>query len=470
MKTILHETMRPKPATWRACALLIAMAGSIQHAHGAVTVSELPPEKAFVVNGVSFGINAYTALAGAIRQQSPDANEAKVLTGLVENHLLATAFAQSRHPVQSVAMARLLEQMFPHSHLSQQNKLWQEYGMLLGQLYPVEVTAAVEQRCIHSEAIDSAALKKMLGSESSDPGKIADTTVTVAKKRDATAIVVANIHCADSETTQVTLGSVLESADEASALQLWRGETATLTRLVGSIARIRLHEGLLLKQKRLLALDLQTLWQVAKDKQTRIDYEAEAGVKFDLHHSPENVKKLMQGVTEKEIDDYYDQHKLDYQQILRVTARHITVATQSEADRVVAEIKQGLPFDEAVRKYSLAEDKNTNPPGSLGVINRTDKTLPFVKKLALILPAGEVSNPFRMLDGKTYEILWVDTREAEVLPKTDPSVRSEIRREVAGIKARNEFADSTKMAWSKATIILNQRHFNAPWVASWPMP
>lgn len=433
-----------------------------------VKLESLDAGRAFVVNGVTFGAIAYDALAGAIRQRTPEATDANILQGVVENHLLASHFARSKHPVQSIAMARLLEQMFPHSHLNQQNKLWQEYGMLVGQLFPVEVTPALEKRCIHYEKIDSQQLKMLLGSDGSDPTKIVDTTVSNVKKRDAASIRIATIECKDSATMQVTLDKVLESSDEASALQLWRGEVATLQRLSGVVARIRLHEGMLLQQKRLTPLDLKTLWQVAQDKQTRSDYEAEAGVKFDLHHSPEAVRALMETVTDAEIDAYFEAHKNDYQQIGTVTARHITVATQEEADRIVAEIRAGLPFEEAVRKYSLADDKNAQPPGSLGLIERSDKNLPFVKKLALILPAGEVSNPFRMLDGKSYEILWVDKRVAEHLPKTDPSVRSDIRREVAGRKAREQFAQTLQQQWEKASIILNQSKFTAPWVKQWP--
>lgn len=434
-----------------------------------VKIEPLEDDRAFVVNGVAFGAIAYDALVGAIRQRTPEATDANILQGVVENHLLATHFGRSKHPVQSIAMARLLEQMFPHSHLNQQNKLWQEYGMLVGQLFPVDVTPALEKRCIHYENIDAQQLKVMLGSDGSDPGKIVDTTVSNVKRRDAATIRVANIDCADSATMQVTLDKVLESSDEASALQLWRGEVATLQRLSGVVARIRLHEGMLLQQKRLTPLDLKTLWQVAQDKQTRSDYEAEAGVKFDLHHSPEAVRALVETVTEAEIDAYFEQHKDDYQQIGTVNARHITVATQDEADRIVAEIRAGLSFEDAVRKYSLADDKNAQPPGSLGLIKRTDKNLPFVKKLALILPAGEVSNPFRMLDGKSYEILWVDKRVAEHLPKTDPSVRSDIRREVAGRKAREQFAQNLQQQWDKASILLNAKKFNAPWVKQWPV-
>lgn len=437
-------------------------------AHAAVKLEPLDKEKAFVVNGVAFGAVAYDALAGAIRQRSPEASDANILQGIVENHLLASQFARIKHPVQSIAMARLLEQMFPHSHLNQQDKLWQEYGMLIGQLFPVEVTPAIEQSCLHFEKIDSQQLKAMLGAENNDTTKIVDTTVSTAKRRDASAIRIATIECPESVTTQVTLDKVLESSDEASALQLWRGEVPTLQRLSASIARIRLHEGLLLNQQRLTALDLKTLWQIAQDKKTRADYEAEAGVKFDLHHSPETIKVLMQSVTDAEIDAYFDSHKEDYQQIGRVKARHITVATQEEADRIAAEIRKGLSFEDAVRKYSLADDKNQQPPGTLGVIERTDKNLPFVKKLALILPAGEVSNAFRMPDGKSYEILWVDHREAEHLPKTDESVRSDIRREIGGIKAREQFAKTVRQQWESATIQLNQDRFKADWVKQWP--
>lgn len=452
---------------WVWVAVMI-MAGGIVPAQADVKLGDLGSDTAFVVNDLAFGTVAYDALANTIRQHSPMASDAGILQGVIENHLLAQHFARIKHPVKSIAMARLLEQMFPHSHLNQQDKLWQEYGMLIGQLFPVAVTPAQEQACLHFETIDSVQLKRMLGSENSDSAKIVDTTVSTAKRLDAAAIRIASISCADSEPMTVNLANVLESSDEASALQLWRGELPALTRLSSSVARIRLHEGLLLKQKRLTALDLKTLWTMAQDKQTRTDFEAEAGVKFDLHHSPQIVKSLMHTVTDADIDAYYDAHQQDYQQIGHVKARHITVATQADADRIVAEIRKGLPFNDAVAQYSLAEDKQSNPSGNLGVIRRTDKDLPFVKKLALILPAGEVSNPFRMPDGKSYEILWVDERVAEHLPKTDESVRSEIRREVAGVKAREQFSNTVKQVWQDADITLNKARFNAAWVKQWP--
>ena len=57
----------------------------------------------------------------------------------------------------------------------------------------------------------------------------------------------------------------MDAADEASALQLWRGEPDTLGKAVSvTLARIRLHEGFALqKAKRLSELDLATLWLVA---------------------------------------------------------------------------------------------------------------------------------------------------------------------------------------------------------------
>lgn len=445
-----------KAFPWLLASALSLLAGLGTYAHAAVKVAALPDDQAFVVNGTRFGAKTYAALVAAIKQHSPKATDASVLKGLVENHLLADQFVQHADGHDT------------HAHLNQKDKLWQEYAMLIGQLYPVEMTAAIEGRCLHVDAISVEALKALLGTTRRSVTTIADTSLSPDSREAISTKVLAKIACDESESLEVTLGEVLASADEASALQVWRGEMATLARLTGVLARIRLHEGLLLRQKRISPLDLQSLWQAAQDKQARVDYEAEAGVNFEMHHSPEIVNELMAGVTDAEINAYFARHKNDYQQIGRVNARHITVATQEEADRVVAEIRNGLPFDQAVQKYSLAADKNAEPAGSLGIIERTDKNLPFVKKLALILPANEVSNPFRMLDGKSYEIYWVDRREAEHLPATDESVRSDIRREIAGEKARKQFRETLAALWKAADITLNQRIFDALWVATWP--
>lgn len=437
-------------------------------AHADVRLAPLPEGTAFVVNGLPFGEKAFSALTSGIRQHSPEASDSKILKGVVENRLLAEAYAQGQHPSQSAAMSKMLEKMFPHSHLTQKDRLWQEYAMLIDNVFPLPVSDALKKRCIALENISAEALMAMLGAEAGNTKKIVDPTVTPGKKREASEVVLGKVHCEESVDRQVALDQVLESADEASALQLWRGEVATLNILLSKLSDLKLREGMLLQQKTLTTLDLQTLWQTVGDKQTRVDFESEAGVSFDLHHSPETIQRLKSAVTEREIDQYYDQHASDYQQVSKVNARHITVATQTVADQVVAEIRGGLDFGEAVKKYSLAGDRVAKNPGALTEIDRRDKTLPFMKKLALILPAGEVSNPFRMPDGKSYEIYWVDAREAEYLPKSDESVRSDIRREIAGQKAKVVFSDTLSKVWKNAEVVLDAGYFNKPWTEKWP--
>lgn len=458
---MLRETKKviSKSSAKRLNVLMWAFAIASGSLHAAVKQTELPTEQAFVVNGQPFGTKAYAALSDAIRQHSPEATEANVLKGIVENHLLATQ-ASTLAPSDGS----------DHEHHSFTDKVWQEYGMLLGQLFPVQVDAAQEHRCISLSPATPTELKAWLGTGNIDPGKLVDSHLSEEKIKSLSSHVVARVRCDEIAERQVTLDKIMDAADEASALQLWRGEPDTLGRLSVTLARIRLHEGLLLQQKRLSELDLATLWLVAADKQARMDVEAEAGVNFEMHHSPEAIRALTKTVTDPEIDAYYDKHAEDYQQIGSVKARHLTVAKQEQADHIVDEIRKGLPFDEAVRKYSIADDKNSFPPGDLGKIERTDKSLSFLKKLTLILPARQVSSSFRMPDGKTFEILWVDERVAEHLPKTDESVRSDIRREIAAQKARTNFAEALKTVWTGADISLNKTLFNAPWVSTWPVP
>lgn len=110
-------------------------------------------------------------------------------------------------------------------------------------------------------------------------------------------------------------------------------------------------------------------------------------------------------------------------------AAHIRLADQASADKVYAELRSGLAFDEAVRRYSLADDRDRDPPGDLGLIRPQDGRLDLLRKTALIQKADTVSQPMR-IDG-AFEIVRVRSREDRQLPLDDRSVRFEVNQAVA---------------------------------------
>ena len=102
-----------------------------------------------------------------------------------------------------------------------------------------------------------------------------------------------------------------------------------------------------------------------------------------------------------------------------------------------AELQAGLAFDEAVRRYSLAEDKGQTPPGDLGLVRPQDAQLDFLRKTALLQKAGSLSQPM-LIDG-AFEIVQVRSRADKQLPLSDPSVRYEVNQAVAKEQLSREF-------------------------------
>ena len=99
-------------------------------------------------------------------------------------------------------------------------------------------------------------------------------------------------------------------------------------------------------------------------------------------------------------------------------AAHIRLADQASADKVYAELRNGLAFDEAVRRYSLADDRDRDPPGDPGLIRPQDGRLDLLRKTALIQKADTVSQPMR-IDG-AFEIVRVRSREDRQVPPRRP--------------------------------------------------
>jgi len=190
--------------------------------------------------------------------------------------------------------------------------------------------------------------------------------------------------------------------------------------------------------------------RLVRDKLVRHKYLHQIGLYADFHHETESLKQLARQVSDAEAQTYYQAHLAQYQNVAQVQAAHIRLADQAMADKVYAELQKGLAFDEAVRRYSTAEDKIRTPPGDLGLIRHDDPRLDFLRKAALIQKANSQSQPM-LIDG-AFEIVQVRSREDRQLPLSDPSVRFEINQAVAKQKLAAQFEARLKSLLASAKV------------------
>ncbi|WP_134437924.1 peptidylprolyl isomerase, partial [Pseudomonas aeruginosa] len=168
---------------------------------------------------------------------------------------------------------------------------------------------------------------------------------------------------------------------------------------------------------------------LVRDKLVRHRYLHQIGLYSDFHHESDALRELAGKVSDKDAEAYYRRNLERYRNVAQVQAAHIRLADQASADKVYAELRNGLAFDEAVRRYSLADDRDRDPPGDLGLIRPQDGRLDLLRKTALIQKADTVSQPMR-IDG-AFEIVRVRSREDRQLPLDDRSVRFEVNQAVA---------------------------------------
>lgn len=95
-----------------------------------------------------------------------------------------------------------------------------------------------------------------------------------------------------------------------------------------------------------------------------------------------------QAVTEAEIEAHYQVHLDELTSPEEVRAAHIVVPTNDEAISVVRELRAGLPFEEAARRYSIAPEGKGG--GDLGFFPRGVMP-PVFDKACFELPVGRIS-------------------------------------------------------------------------------
>ncbi|RUL47467.1 peptidylprolyl isomerase [Lysinibacillus antri] len=129
-------------------------------------------------------------------------------------------------------------------------------------------------------------------------------------------------------------------------------------------------------------------------------------------------------VTDKEIEDYYNQAKYE------LKARHILVADQETANTVVAKLKAGGDFAALAKEYST-DTSNASNGGDLGWFT-VGTMVPEFNDAAYALELNKVSEPVQTQFG--YHIIEVlDKREVEGYGKLEDK-KDEIKEAIAATK------------------------------------
>lgn len=141
-----------------------------------------------------------------------------------------------------------------------------------------------------------------------------------------------------------------------------------------------------------------------------------------------------EAVTDPEIEAWYREHPGDFAQLEQVRAAQIVVKTADEARRVQNELKKGMSFDEAARRFSLSPDAKVG--GDLGFFTRGVMPAVF-DKVCFSLPVGRGSE----ITSSEYGF-----HVFKVLEKRPAKQRSleEVRGEVEQLLLRKKHAEAQK--------------------------
>ena len=166
-------------------------------------------------------------------------------------------------------------------------------------------------------------------------------------------------------------------------------------------------------------------------------------------------KKLLDSlkISEKELKDYYNKNKEEFNEKETVHARHILVKTEEEAKEIIAELKS-LSGEKLKTKFiELAKEKSTGPSGpkggDLGYFAQ-GQMVPAFNDKAFSMKEGSVTTaPVKTQFG--YHVIYLEDKKAAVLRKFD-EVKSFIEQRLKMEEFKTAMKDKMDALQKKATI------------------
>lgn len=150
----------------------------------------------------------------------------------------------------------------------------------------------------------------------------------------------------------------------------------------------------------------------------------------------EVIQPIFQTIREKDRREFYEKHKdafttpgeVTISEIFLPLESYIATEVEPRARRVVAELRAGQNFAEAVQRYSPANRPSRAQAGKLGTFKAGDLKGDIAAAIQELKP-GEVTEPIRIQEG--YQIIRVDDRKPSSIHSfEEPEVQQSLSRGV----------------------------------------
>ncbi len=139
-------------------------------------------------------------------------------------------------------------------------------------------------------------------------------------------------------------------------------------------------------------------------------------------------------INDDDVRKYYDDNKDTIFSPMTYTASHILVDDEAKANEILEEIKNGLDFAEAAKKYSLDPSKENG--GSLGTFPKGIMVEEFQDGLDTI-EVGEISKPVKSQFG--YHIIKLDDKQTSEQNYDD--IKDQVRNTYEMVKRQEKYLE-----------------------------
>lgn len=400
----------------------------------------LPDHLAARVNDVEFPRASVEVLWRSAKQARPEVTREQVVRGAIENHLIATGMehfqGESHHQ----------ERGSGEVGYDRETRAENELFRVLRSAFRDEIGAGLEAAGAESPTdfltdeprLDPQALQPALRVEQGLYHRMTDE-----QRELAAGLVLGHYRFPGGEEQAITLLDIYQRQNIQLKVQMHSMNLGFIREAINQFLATRYVLHWFEHQSPLSADEVAAVKRMVAERLEKEEQLHRIGLMADIHDDNEALKAVAANVSADEIRDFYQQHREEFTRVERVRARHIRLSGQSQADTVYRQLQQGMAFEEAVRTWSEAGDRNAEIPGDLGWIDRDDRHDNWLRGIAFVQPEGRFSPPFRSPeqgDDEVYwEIIYVDEKETGYQPADSEGVRYEASRAIAREKVERRY-------------------------------